>query len=146
MNKLIGLGLVGALLLVSCGPFVSGANQTRTFSAQTGVTTAAKGTASIMQLSSGDTATVLRIQGLSANTNYVAHYHVQGNASQTPCASGGAPIMATTMTGRTDANGNVEMRNLVPSGALQNATYINVHTANDAFAPVDGGVICTNLR
>ena len=146
MNKLVGLGICGALVLVACGPVVSGASQTRTFSAQAGVTTAAKGAATIMQLSSGDTATVLRLQSLNANTNYVAHYHVQGNASQTPCASGGAPIMATTMTGRTDANGNVDLRNLVPSSVLQNATYINVHTANDAFAPVDGGVICTNLR
>lgn len=146
--KLIGLGVIGSLVLVACGntPVVTGTSQSRTFFPQAGVTTAATGTATIVQLSNGDTATVLRIRGLNANQNYVAHYHVQGTAAATPCASGGAPIAASTMTGRTDANGNVELRNLVSSSALQSATYINVHTANDAFAPVDGGMICTNLR
>lgn len=97
---------------------------------------------------SGDMVTTeARVMGLAPNQFYVAHYHLQGTASPNPCASGGAPILSTTMVGRSDASGMLTLSRSVPRADVMNATYYNVHTAADATGtPADPGVACTAVR
>ena len=87
------------------------------------------------------------VMGLAPNTYYVAHYHVQGTASTTPCASGGAPIMSSKMVGQSDAMGMVTLTGNVAAADVMNATYYNIHTASGADGtPADAGVSCTAVK
>lgn len=90
--------------------------------------------------------TEARVMGLAPNQNYVAHYHLQGTASTTPCASNGAPIMSTATVGRSDASGMLTLSKSVLRADVMNATYYNIHTADAAGAPADPGVACTSVR
>ena len=86
------------------------------------------------------------VMGLAPNTYYVAHYHVQGTASTTPCASGGAPIMSSKMVGQTDASGALTLTGSVATADIASATYYNVHTSKDSMGtPADGGIACTSV-
>lgn len=144
MNKIVLLGLVGALGLSACS-IVTGTAMTHPFAPQAGSATPGTGNAMVTPLSSGETATTLMLSGLRAGTTYVAHYHRQGDAAKPPCESGGG-VVAGIGFGVADSSGNLTLRALVPSNAITNATYINVHTADAGGAPTDGGVTCATLR
>lgn len=104
------------------------------------------GTVSILDLANGDRATRITVTGLAPNTTYVAHYHLQGSdANANPCTSAGSPIPSSTMTGMSDANGAVTLRNLVARAEVEAATYVNVHTQT-APGTLDAGVACASLR
>ncbi|THF71103.1 superoxide dismutase [Deinococcus sp. Arct2-2] len=91
--------------------------------------------------------TSARVTGLKADTFYVAHYHVQGTASADPCKSGGAPIMASKIVGKSDSSGYLALNGEVATSVVTAATYFNVHTAADAAGtPADAGVACTGVR
>jgi len=91
--------------------------------------------------------TAARVTGLKADTYYVAHYHVQGTASADPCKSGGAPIMASMIVGKTDSSGYLALNGEVAANVVTAATYFNIHTATGADGtPADAGVACTGVR
>ena len=95
----------------------------------------------------GSVDTLATLSGLAPNTYYVAHYHVQGTASADPCTSKGAPIMASTIVGRSSDTGTLTLRKTIDQNVIKNATYFNVHTAADAQGtPADDGVACTPVH
>lgn len=91
--------------------------------------------------------TAARLTGLKADTYYVAHYHVQGTASTDPCKSGGAPIMASAIVGKSDGSGALALNGEVATRLVTAATYFNIHTATGpAGTPADAGVACASVR
>ncbi|WP_407569055.1 superoxide dismutase [Deinococcus altitudinis] len=167
-NNIILLS-VGALALASCAPMM--ANSTTlpyTLSAQDSPSTAmssnpmstSNATAIIKPVggitvtnatASGSapatTSTTAKLTGLLPNTYYVAHYHLMGAASTSPCRSGGALIKSSMLVGQSDASGALTLSGSVPTNDLTNATYFNVHTASDAMGtPADAGISCTPIK
>jgi len=93
------------------------------------------------------TSTTATLTGLKPSTYYVAHYHLQGGASTSPCRSGGDLIKSSTLIGMSDASGALTLSGSVPTNDIANATYFNVHTASDSMGtPADGGVSCTPVK
>ncbi|WP_425147324.1 CHRD domain-containing protein [Deinococcus sp.] len=132
-----------ALLLAACAPTMGSSSYSfaRQDSAPVGMDPT--GTATVRQ-EGGSTSAFLQLSGLAALTNYVAHFHSMGTASTAPCASGGPAIMASKMTGMSDALGNLTLSGSVADSVIRSATYLNVHTAKDqAGTPADAGVACT---
>ena len=131
MKKIFAMSLVGMVALASCNQAsVSGSTKTYTFAAQTQTGYADQaGTAAKTDLSSKDTVTVLTATKLKANTDYVAHYHAQGDATKAPCASSGAIVdgMIGGTSFKSDANGNVTIKGLNTTTNIATATYINIH-------------------
>ena len=61
-----------------------------------------------------------------------------------PCQSNGAPIMESKMVAQAGADGKVTLEGFVATALIQDATYLNVHTASDFNGtPADSGVVCT---
>ncbi|GGL67279.1 hypothetical protein GCM10010840_01540 [Deinococcus aerolatus] len=90
--------------------------------------------------------TTAKVMGLAPSTYYVAHYHVMGTKSADPCASEGAPIMASKIVGQTDAAGMLSLSGSVAKSEIMNAKYFNVHTASGPDGtPADAGVTCTAI-
>ena len=142
---------VSVVTLSACSanqPPVVGAQRSVQLTQQPNAPVNPSGTAVIVDLANGDRATRVELTGLAPSTNYVAHYHLQGSASTTPCLSQGAAIPSSTMTGMTDADGKLVMRGLAPRADVDAATYLNVHTATAATptTPADAGVACANLK
>lgn len=91
--------------------------------------------------------TTARVMGLAPNTYYVAHYHLMGTKSADPCASDGAPIIASKIVGQTDATGMVNLSGSVAKSAIMDAKYFNIHTATGPDGtPADPGVSCTAIN
>jgi superoxide dismutase, Cu-Zn family len=138
---------VAALGLASCAPMMTPTTSLSFApqpSAPSGVTP--KGNAAISK-SDMNTSTNVMMTGLAANTYYVGHYHLQGNANTDPCKSAGAPIMSSKIVGQTDATGALMMNGSVATADIASATYFNVHTAKDAAGtPADDGVACSPLK
>ena len=131
--KFAGLAVLGSFALAACNQAnLTGSAKTYAFAAQPQVGyTAQAGTATRADLSSKDTTTVLSATGLKPATAYVAHYHIQGDATKAPCASNGAVVdgMIGGMMFTSDANGNLTIKGLNTTSALANAKYINIHEA-----------------
>ena len=131
--KFAGLALLGSFALAACNQAnLTGTAKTYAFAAQAQpLYTVQAGTATRADLSSKDTSTVLVATGLKASTDYVAHYHAQGDATKAPCASGGAIVdgMIGGMTFTSDASGNLTIKGLDTTTALATAKYINIHEA-----------------
>ncbi|GGO24212.1 superoxide dismutase [Deinococcus humi] len=90
--------------------------------------------------------TTAKVMGLAPSTYYVAHYHVMGTMSTDPCASGGAPILASKIVGQTDATGMLSLSGSVEKSAIMDAKYFNIHTATGPDGtPADAGVACTPI-
>ncbi|AFZ67316.1 hypothetical protein [Deinococcus peraridilitoris] len=145
MKKLL-MGALGVALLGACAPT---SQMSFAVSKQEGMMTElnATGTVTRAMRFDGFTNSSATVAGLRPNTFYVSHYHVQGDANKPPCLSGGAPIVSTTMVGRTDATGNLVLSGSHATSEVEKGTYFNIHTARDASGtPADGGVTCANLR
>lgn len=143
--KQVMLGAFGLLALAACAP--SGQMSYTLVKQPAAANLSPAGTVMRATRFDGYTNTSVQLSGLAPNTYYVAHYHLQGDAGAPPCQSGGMPVMATKLVGRTDASGNLSMSGAVPTSATANTTYFNVHTAKDADGtPADGGVACANLQ
>ncbi|MGY2892076.1 superoxide dismutase [Deinococcus sp. UYEF24] len=144
MKNLILLS-VGALALSACAPVMAPAPYTLTPQAAAPAGIVPVGTVSASR-SEATTITSARVNGLAANTYYVAHYHRMGTASTDPCKSGGPLIMSSMMVGQTDATGALNLSGTVMTSDIAGATYFNVHTSKDSVGtPADGGVACTPI-
>jgi superoxide dismutase, Cu-Zn family len=136
MKKFFALSLVGTVALASCNQAsVSGSTKTYAFAVPTAAVTgygSQAGTANRTDLSTKDnTVTVLSATKLKASTAYIAHYHLQGDATKAPCDSAGAVTdgMIGGMSFTSDANGSVTIKGLNTTANIANATYINIHEA-----------------
>lgn len=146
MKSMLISAIIGVSLLASCNqnqPPVGGTAREVTFAKQGMTDPAADGRARIVRLSDGTTATTLTLSGLTPNTQYVAHYHSQGQASTNPCQSNG-PIVGGTIGApvTTDAQGRATMRDLDETATIESGTYINVHLA----ASLSTIPLCADLR
>ncbi|WP_407570861.1 superoxide dismutase [Deinococcus altitudinis] len=142
MKNLILLS-VGALALSACAPMMASAPYTLAPQAAAPAGIVPVGTVSASR-SAATTITSARVTGLAANTYYVAHYHLMGNASTDPCKSGGPLIMSSMMVGQTDAAGTLNLSGTALTADIAGATYFNVHTSKDSVGtPADAGVACT---
>lgn len=123
--------MAGAMLLAlaACMPGSGNPTKTGNFNNR-GVAgyTSAAGTYTITKIGS-QIKTELRLTGLKANTQYVAHYHALGTASTTPCDSQG-PIKTDLGAVMSDASGAATFTNTTSAANIVDlGVYINVHEA-----------------
>jgi hypothetical protein len=139
MPKWMSFALAVVLLAVmaACMPGSGNPTKTGNFSNR-GVAGygAAAGTYTITKLGT-EIKTELKLTGLKANTQYVAHYHALGTASTTPCDSQG-PIKTDLGTVTSDASGAATFTNTTSAANIVDlGVYINVHeAANISVVPL----------
>ncbi|ADV66662.1 superoxide dismutase [Deinococcus maricopensis] len=137
-----------ALLLAACAPTMNGTGRTLILNRQASAPQAVMPVGNVtINMTDSTTTTTTTISGLQPNTYYVAHYHLQGDASSDPCTSAGAPIMSTKIVGMTDNTGRLTASGSAANTDVANATYFNVHTASDPNGtPADAGVACVAIK
>ena len=125
------LGIVGTLLLGSCGLF--GLPTTYLFRHNATQADPSAGGNAVASVSGGTVSTVLSLSGLTPGRAYIAHYHAFGPASSTdPCGSNG-PVTVGFPNFTADASGNASVTLKTETSRIQGdkGAYINVHYASD---------------
>lgn len=148
MNRtaILAAASLGCFALASCNQAnVTGSAKTYTFAAQTQPGYSAQaGTATLITLSTGDTSAVLLATGLRPFTGYVAQFHALGDATKSPCASGGAVLgdqgsqsVIGNTTVNSDGSGGLIIRGLSSTAGVTAAQYVELHEAgNPATVPL----------
>jgi plastocyanin len=126
------LSIIASALLLSTAGAATMPTTIYPFKVQGTTSTHASGQLLVRTLSPTNSLSVINVRGLIPNTEYVAHYHSLGAASNDPCASNG-PISLVFPPFKTDAHGQaITILRAVPARISGTAgAYVNVHTAAD---------------